>query len=83
MTRILSVSYKPEMEDMGPNADSLAGVRHPMSMAIQYTYSDNVFAVRQANKERVARRETKRLVYKLKILGRPVTSKVRSSAENP
>ena len=31
--------------------------------------------------ERVARRETKRLIYKLKVLGQPVTSKVRSSAE--
>ena len=31
--------------------------------------------------ERVARRETKRLVYKLKVLGQPVTSEVRSSAE--
>ena len=31
--------------------------------------------------ERVARRETKRLVYELKVLGQPVTSEVRSSAE--
>ena len=31
--------------------------------------------------ERVGRRETKRLVYKLKVLGRPVTSEVGSSAE--
>ena len=31
--------------------------------------------------ERVARRETKRLIYKLKVLGQPVTSEVRSSAE--
>ena len=31
--------------------------------------------------ERVARRETKRLVYKLKVLGQPVTSEVRSSAK--
>ena len=31
--------------------------------------------------ERVARRETKRLIYKLKALGQPVTSEVRSSAE--
>ena len=31
--------------------------------------------------ERVARRETKRLVYKLKVLGQPVASEVRSSAE--
>ena len=30
---------------------------------------------------RVARRETKRLIYKLKVLGQPVTSEVRSSAE--
>ena len=31
--------------------------------------------------ERVARRETKRLIYKLKVLGQRVTSEVRSSAE--
>ena len=31
--------------------------------------------------ERVARRETKRLIYKLKVLGQPMTSEVRSSAE--
>ena len=31
--------------------------------------------------ERVARRKTKRLIYKLKFLGQPVTSEVRSSAE--
>ena len=31
--------------------------------------------------ERVARRETKRLIYKLKVLGQPVTSEVRSSDE--
>ena len=31
--------------------------------------------------ERVARRETKRLIYKLKVLGQPVTSEVMSSAE--
>ena len=31
--------------------------------------------------ERVARRKTKRLIYKLKVLGQPVTSEVRSSAE--
>ena len=31
--------------------------------------------------ERVARRETKRLIYKLKVLGQLVTSEVRSSAE--
>ena len=31
--------------------------------------------------ERVARRETMRLIYKLKVLGQPVTSEVRSSAE--
>ena len=31
--------------------------------------------------ERVARRETKRLIYKLKVLGQPVTSEVRSNAE--
>ena len=31
--------------------------------------------------ERVARGETKRLIYKLKVLGQPVTSEVRSSAE--
>ena len=31
--------------------------------------------------EHVARRETKRLIYQLKILGQPVTSEVRSSAE--
>ena len=31
--------------------------------------------------ERVARRETKRLIYELKVLGQPVTSEVRSSAE--
>ena len=31
--------------------------------------------------ERVARRETKRLIYKLKVLGQPVTSEVRSSVE--
>ena len=31
--------------------------------------------------ERVARHETNRLVYKLKVLGQPVTSGVRSSAE--
>ena len=31
--------------------------------------------------EHVARRETKRLIYKLKVLGQPVTSEVRSSAE--
>ena len=31
--------------------------------------------------ERVGRRETKRLIYKLKVLGQPVTSEVRSSAE--
>ena len=31
--------------------------------------------------KRVARRETKRLIYKLKVLGQPVTSEVRSSAE--
>ena len=30
--------------------------------------------------ELVGRRETKRLVYKLKVLGQPVTSDVRSSA---
>ena len=33
--------------------------------------------------ERVARRERKRLVYKLKVLGQPVTSEVRSSAKKP
>ena len=32
--------------------------------------------------ERVARRETKRLIYKLKVLGQPVTSEVMSSSEN-
>ena len=37
----------------------------------------------RGKKERVARRETMRLVYKLKVLGQPVTSEVRSSAENP
>ena len=31
--------------------------------------------------ERVARRETKRLIYTLKVLGQPVTSEVRPSAE--
>ena len=31
--------------------------------------------------ERVARRETKRVIYKLKVLGQTVTSEVRSSAE--
>ena len=31
--------------------------------------------------EHVARREAKRLIYKLKVLGQPVTSEVRSSAE--
>ena len=31
--------------------------------------------------ERVARRKTKRLIYKLKVLGQPVSSEVRSSAE--
>ena len=31
--------------------------------------------------ERVARRETKRFIYKLKVLGQPVTSEVRSSAD--
>ena len=31
--------------------------------------------------EHVARRETKRLIYKLKVLGQPVTSEVRSSVE--
>ena len=31
--------------------------------------------------ERVARRETKRLIYKLNVIGQPVTSEVRSSAE--
>ena len=31
--------------------------------------------------ERVARRETKRLIYKLKVLGQLVTSEVRSSTE--
>ena len=31
--------------------------------------------------ERVARRETKRLIYQLKVLGQPVISEVRSSAE--
>ena len=31
--------------------------------------------------ERVARRETKILIYKLKVLGQLVTSEVRSSAE--
>ena len=31
--------------------------------------------------EHVARRETKRLIYKFKVLGQPVTSEVRSSAE--
>ena len=31
--------------------------------------------------ERVARRETKRLVYIFKVLGQPVISEVRSSAE--
>ena len=30
--------------------------------------------------ERVARRKTKRLIYKLKVLGKPVTFEVRSSA---
>ena len=37
-------------------------------------------ALREKN-ELVARYETKRLVYKLKVLGQPVTSGVRSSAE--
>ena len=31
--------------------------------------------------ERVARRDTKRSIFKLKVLGQPVTSEVRSSAE--
>ena len=31
--------------------------------------------------KRVARRKTKRLIYKLKVIGQPVTSEVRSSAE--
>ena len=31
--------------------------------------------------ERVARRETKRVIYKLKVLDQPVISEVRSSAE--
>ena len=31
--------------------------------------------------ERVARSETKRLIYKLKAVGQPVTSQVRSSSE--
>ena len=31
--------------------------------------------------EHVARRETKRLIYKFKVLGQPVTSEVRSSSE--
>ena len=31
--------------------------------------------------ERVACRETKRLIYKLKVIGQPVTSEVRSSVE--
>ena len=31
--------------------------------------------------ERLSRRDTKRLIYKLKVLGQPVTSEVRSSAE--
>ena len=60
MTRILSVSYKPEMEGMGQNDHSLVGVRRPMSMAIHKAMM--FFAVRQANNELVARRETKRLV---------------------
>ena len=34
MTRILSISNKVEMEGMGQNAHSLAGVRRPMLMAI-------------------------------------------------
>ena len=37
--------------------------------------------LRGKKNERVARRETKRLIYKLKVLGQPVTSEVRSSAE--
>ena len=35
----------------------------------------------RAKNEHVARRETKRLIYKLKVLGQPVISEVRSSAE--
>ena len=35
----------------------------------------------QKKNESVARREMKRLIYKLKVLGQPVTSEVRSSAE--
>ena len=61
MMRILSTSQKPEMESMGQNAHSLAGVRRPMSMV--NIYSDDGFAVRQTKNERKARRETKRLVY--------------------
>ena len=37
--------------------------------------------IRGKKNERVARRKTKRLVYKLKVLGHPATSEVRSSAE--
>ena len=37
--------------------------------------------INKDNKNNVARSETKRLVYKLKVLGQPVTSQVRSSAE--
>ena len=83
MTRILSVSYNPEMEGMGQNDHPLAGVRRAMSMAIHKAMIFFFFAVRQANNERVAGRETKRLVYKLKVPGQHVTSEVRSSGENP
>ena len=40
-----------------------------------------VLELREKKNERVARRETKRLVYKLKVLVQPVTSEVRSSAK--
>ena len=41
----------------------------------------NKLKFREKKNERVARRETKRLIYKLKVLGQPVTSEIRSSAE--
>ena len=86
MTRILSVSYKPEMEGMGQNAHSLAGVKTP------YVDDYTLYSIHTAMMfllcgkqitSAVARRETKRLVYKLQVLGQPVTSEVRSSVENP
>ena len=51
------------------------GIRPPL------TVSPLIELEKERKKEHVGRRETKRLIYKLKILGQPVTSEVRSRAD--